>query len=160
MTTNTSEYGFEETIENFLIEKTGYIQRNPENYDKVQCADKELVLEFIKNTQKKTWEEHCKQHGDLAEDKFFKRLEEEIKELGTLEVHRKGIKDFGSYFKLAYFKPSSNLNPEAEEKFQANIFSCIRQVKYSVKNENSIDMVIFLNGLPIFLTLNKFASRL
>ncbi|NMA84439.1 MAG: type I restriction endonuclease subunit R, partial [Epulopiscium sp.] len=35
------------------------------------------------------------------------------------------------------------------DKYNANILTCTRQFKYSTENENSIDMVLSLNGIPI-----------
>lgn len=150
MTTNTREIGFEEFIENYLIDKNKYIKRLPSVYDKTLCMDKELVLQFIKKSQEESWDKLAEQHGEYLEDKFFKRLDEEIKSQGILEVLRKGIVDHGVKFDLAYFKPETKLNEENQELYDSNIFSVMRQVKYSEKNENSIDMVLFLNGLPIF----------
>ncbi len=150
MPTNTREIGFEAYIETFLIDQNGYEKRKPENYDKALCVDREVTLRFIKATQPKEWELMAEHHGSFAEDKFFKRLNEEIKARGLLDVMRTGLKDNGSSFSLAYFKPVTSINAETQELYEGNIFSVMRQVKYSTRNENSIDMVIFLNGLPIF----------
>lgn len=150
MTTNTREIGFEEFIENYLIDKNKYIKRLPSVYDKTLCVDKELILQFIQKSQKESWDKLVEQHGEYLEEKFFKRLDEEIKSQGILEVLRKGIVDHGVKFDLAYFRPETKLNEENQELYDSNIFSVMRQVKYSEKNENSIDMVLFLNGLPIF----------
>ena len=68
---------------------------------------------------------------------------------GTLDVLRKGFKDRGAKFHLAYFKPASGMNPEHQQLYQGNRFSVVRQLKYSQKNENSIDLALLLNGLPI-----------
>jgi len=65
-------------------------------------------------------------------------------------VLRDGIKDTGCKFRLAYFRPSSGLNPELQQRYEANLFSVVRQLHYSEKNENSLDIVLFLNGIPIF----------
>jgi len=61
----------------------------------------------------------------------------------------KGFKTRGCHFKMAYFKPASGMNPEAQVFYYQNHFSIVRQLKYSKKNENSLDMGIFLNGIPI-----------
>lgn len=150
MTTNTKEIGFEEFIESYLIDKNGYVQRAASNYDKGLCLDKEKVLNFIKQTQDKEWKKLVELHGEDAIEKFLNRLDEEIGARGALDVLRKGINDHGISFDLAFFKPPTKLNPEVLQKYNANIFSVIRQLKYSENNENSIDMVLFLNGLPIF----------
>ena len=41
------------------------------------------------------------------------------------------------------------MNPEHQKLYKGNRFTVVRQLKYSKKNENSIDMVLFLNGIPI-----------
>ena len=63
---------------------------------------------------------------------------------------RNGIKDSGCKFRLAYFRPASGLNEETRRLHAANLFAVVRQVRYSEKNENSLDLVLFLNGIPIF----------
>jgi type I restriction enzyme R subunit len=65
-------------------------------------------------------------------------------------VLRNGFKDSGCKFRLAYFRPASGLNEETQRLHAANVFSVVRQVRYSEKNDNSLDVVLFLNGLPIF----------
>ena len=82
--------------------------------------------------------------------RFLRRLDEEITSQGLLKVLRNGVKDRGVTIKLAYPEPQTDLNPKAREDFDANILSVVRQLKYSEHNGNSIDLVIFINGLPIF----------
>jgi type I restriction enzyme R subunit len=65
-------------------------------------------------------------------------------------VLRQGVKDSGCKFQLAYFRPASGLNPETEQLYHGNQFSIIRQLHYSDKHEKSLDLALFLNGLPIF----------
>ena len=80
----------------------------------------------------------------------MQRLASELRTRGTLHVLRKGIKANGCRFQLAYFVPSSGLNYELLNLYAANIFSEVRQLHYSERNQNSLDLVLFLNGLPIF----------
>jgi len=80
----------------------------------------------------------------------LQRLASELRARGTLHVLRKGIKANGCRFQLAYFVPSSGLNYELLNLYAANIFSEVRQLHYSERNKNSLDLVLFLNGLPIF----------
>jgi type I restriction enzyme R subunit len=68
---------------------------------------------------------------------------------GMIEVLRHGIVDLGVTVRLCYFKPGSGMNQTAMAQYDKNILQVTRQVKYSLANENSIDTVIFLNGLPI-----------
>ena len=146
---DTSEKDFETTIISHLVE-SGYRERTASDYDKSLCLDPELVIDFIRATQIKTWEKLKEQYGSHVKERFVKRLVNEIKAKGTLHVLRKGIDDVGCHFELAYFKPETNLNEEHRRLYNGNIFSVVRQLKYSEKNENSLDLAVFLNGLPVF----------
>jgi len=128
----------------------GYNKRAPEAYDKTLCLIPKDVLDFILITQPKEWEKLKSQTPNETETHFLNRLAAEIKKYGTLHVLRNGFKSLGIKFDLAYFPPVSALNPDIQRLYQGNIFSIVRQLKYSEKNQNSLDTVIFLNGLPIF----------
>lgn len=148
--TNTRESGFEQFIEQYLINTHGYISRNPSDYQQTECMDTKLTWEFVSKTQPQEVAKLEEQYGSECVMKFFERLDEEIQERGVLSVLREGITDRGARIQLAYFKPETIKNPETQAAYDANVLSVIRQVKYSAMNENSIDMVIFVNGLPIF----------
>ena len=142
------EKDFEEHIEENLL-NSGYHKLLPENYDKDLCLITEEVLQFIKSSQPKEYEKLERQYGSDTENKLCYRLSREITRKGTLQILRKGIKDRGAKFYLAYFKPSSGMNPEHQRLYSENRFSVVRQLKYSKRNENSLDITIFLNGIPI-----------
>ena len=146
-----SEKNFEATIEGHLLSKEGgYHKRRPEDYHRALCLDTDTVLDFIYATQPKEWEKLKQQHGADVKPRFLQRLTSEIAKRGTLDVLRKGIKDSGCKFQLAYFRPATGLNEATQKLYEANQFSVIRQLRFSEKGEASIDMVLFLNGLPIF----------
>jgi len=144
-----TEKNFEAAIENALISQ-GYRRRRPEDFDRTLYLDPEAVLDFIYATQPKEWEKLKKQHGAEVKERFLQRLSKEVARRGTLDVMRKGIKDSGCTFKMAYFRPVSGLNPELQKLYQANQFTLIRQLRFSEKTEQSLDLGLFLNGLPIF----------
>ena len=148
MAVNYKEIDFEEHIEAHLL-KSGYHQRTPEEYDKSLCLIPVEVVGFIQATQPKEFEKLEKQYGADTAQKLIERVAREVGKYGVLDVLRKGITDRGAKFKLAYFKPSSGMNPEHQTLYQGNRFSVVRQLKYSTRNENAIDMALFLNGLPI-----------
>ena len=159
--TNTKEKGFEEFIEQELAELHKYRVRSNSSYDKNLCMDTELVLEFIQNTQNEAWKKIVEQYGGEAQAKFLARIDDELLSRGLLSVLRDGVTDRGVRFRLAYFKPENDKNPETLADYAGNILSVMRQVKYSAKNENSLDMVIFVNGLPVFTVelKNQFTGQ-
>ena len=145
MSTDTSEKGLETIIEKHLVEVCGFRQSYSADYDRDLCINKRLLFEFIKQTQPIAFDTIVKR----GEDKFIKRLAEQIKAKGIIEILRKGIKDLDLQINLYYKNPVSDLNQKAQENYQANIFSVTRQLFYSLSNSNSLDMVLFINGLPI-----------
>ncbi|AEK19513.1 type I restriction-modification enzyme, subunit R [Methanococcus maripaludis X1] len=149
MNSNTSEKDFQEHILNHLG-NTGYVLRNKKDYHKSCFLDIELVLKFIKNTQNNEWEKYKRIYGEDAEKKFLLRLKSEIQTKKTINVLRNGFKDVGCNFKLFYQKPNNNKNPDHFKLFEKNIFSVIDELEYQNKeNGNRLDLVIFINGIPI-----------
>lgn len=142
------EQDFEEHIEQHLLE-LDYRKGHPHDYDKDLCLIADEVIAFIKDTQLKEYEKLEKQYGADTDKKLCQRLSNEIHRHGSLHILRKGIKDRGCKFRLAFFKPTSGMNLEHLELYSKNRFTVVRQFIYSKKSSNEIDMVIFLNGLPI-----------
>jgi type I restriction enzyme R subunit len=145
MSTDTSEKGLESIIENYLIDNSNYRLSYSADYDRDLCINKRLLLEFIKQTQPNTYDIILKR----GEDKFIKRLSDQIKAKGIIDILRKGVKDLDTLVHLYFKNPTSDLNQKAQENYQANIFSITRQLYYSLSNNNSLDIVLFINGLPI-----------
>jgi len=147
---NYLEQDFEEHIEEHLV-SSGYSSSDPSIYDKTLCLIPTQLIGFIQETQPKTLEKLELQYGSETENKLIKRVSSEIENRGVIDVLRNGVKDRGCDFKLVYFQPKSGLNPEHKDLYKQNRFTVIRQLKYSLRNENSIDMAIFINGIPIVM---------
>jgi len=147
---NYLEQDFEEHIEEHLT-SSGYSSLDLTTYDKTLCLMPTQVMGFIQETQPKTLQKLELQYGTETENKLIKRVSSEIEKRGVIDVLRNGVKDRGCYFHLVYFEPKSGLNPEHKDLYKENRFTVIRQLKYSLKNENSVDMGIFINGIPIMM---------
>ena len=145
---NYLEQDFEEHIEEHLL-KSDYHRRLPSEYDKETCLIPTEVIQFIQTSQTKEYEKLQSHLGSETDKKILYRLSNEVTKFGALHILRKGFKTRGSHFRMAYFKPASGMNPETQFLYHQNRFSIVRQLKYSTRNENSIDVVIFLNGIPI-----------
>jgi type I restriction enzyme R subunit len=140
----------QETLSPYGDAPGGYRRRRPEDYDRALCLLPRDAVDFALATQPKEWKKLEQHHGTAAREQFLKRLASEIERRGALDVLRNGIKDSGCKFRLAYFRPASGLNEETRRLHAANLFSAVRQLRYSAKNEKSLDLVLFLNGIPIF----------
>ena len=150
-TTNTKENGFEKHIVDYLVDSNKYVERANTNYDTINCIDEDLLFQFLEETQAKSLEKLKRYHKDLYKQKIVKRLTDQIKQKGVIEVLRKGIVDgfTDTKLRLFYDKPVSHYNQKANDLYQANIFSAMRQVYFSPQNNKSLDIVTFINGLPI-----------
>jgi len=142
------EKRFETYIEQ-SFNNQGYKSIPYTEYDKTLCLIPSEFISFIKDSQPKEYEKLQIQYGFETDIKVCKRLTEEIGRRGVIDVLRNGIKDRGSNISLVYFEPNSGLNLEHGELYKKNRYSLIRQFRYSLKNENSIDMVLSLNGIPL-----------
>jgi type I restriction enzyme R subunit len=142
---------FEEHIVACLTSGLGYIERNcPSHYNVGLAMDTELLFQFLRNTQPDAWKILEDHYSVQAESEVLKRLEKALKDNPTHVVLRNGIKLVPNIqFSLCYFKPASNLNPDLTRLYEANILSVMRQVTYSAKNKNAIDLVTFVNGIPV-----------
>ncbi len=128
----------------------GYYKRTSDDYDRGLCLIPSDLLDFIKATQPQEWASYKKVNGSDAEKKLLKAVHKKVDRKGTVYLLRNGLKDSGCRFKLVYFRPKTGLNPEHQKKYKANYFSAIRQLYYSEETEQSLDLGIFLNGLPVF----------
>ncbi len=120
-------------------------------YDRARALFPEDVLAWVQATQPKAWDAIAKNHGSHATETLLTRLRDQIDQRGTLDVLRHGIEMLGLREKLALaqFKPALAINPEILARYAANRLRVVRQVRYSLHNENSIDLVLFLNGVPV-----------
>ena len=145
------EQVFEAHIVACLTGEQGYIERTcAPNYDVAHALDTELLFRFLKTTQPDAWQTLEDHYSAQAEAEVLKRLEQALKQNPTHVVLREGIKLVPNIrFALCFFKPASNLNPDLTRLYEANILSVMRQVTYSAKNKNAIDLVTFVNGIPV-----------
>lgn len=143
-----TEKKFEEHIEDHL-RSVGYTSTHFSEYDRTLCLIKDQVIDFIRTTQPEQWGRLTEIYDLDTENKILSRISSEISKRGIIDVLRNPVVDRGVYLNLCYFEPKSDLNPDHLELYQSNRFTVVRQLHYSTKNENSIDMSLFLNGLPI-----------
>lgn len=156
-----NERQFETDIESFLIsDKGGWEKATDAGYrsgfqygDDVltenYALDIETLCTFVKNTQPIAWalfEKRCKSD---PKKKFYKAFQNAVDMDGLVNVLRHGFKHRGQEFKVIYFKPETKLNQLSLTHYKENICQCIRQWHYSPKNNNSVDMMLSVNGIPL-----------
>ncbi len=146
-----TEHAFETAIEHSLTTTGGYRTGNRDAFELGRGIFAQDVLAFIKRSQPSEWEYLESIQKDSAEttliDALCQALDSDHE--GCLAVLRHGFKCFGKLFRIAYFAPASRMNPETQALYHANDLSVIRQLRYSPKHNNTLDVTLALNGIPV-----------
>lgn len=145
-----SEAGFEEHIEEYLLSH-GYLKGDPGNFNKEFAMDTAMLFNFLEASQPNEMKRLKAIYKDQFRFRIVSRLDAELRSRNLIDVLRHGIKDYGVKLDLAYFKPATSMNKETIGSYNKNRISVIRQLRYSSKNENSVDLTIFVNGLPVIV---------
>ena len=153
------EGGFEDAITKHLVEHGGYAackrgvgQSGPADFDAVRGIDTAELFAFIGATQGQVWSDLIKHHGgnpDVAQRQFVQRLALQIDDRGTLDVLRHGVMDGPVLVRLAFFKPAHGLTPELVQRYEANRLTVTRQLAYDPASNKTLDLCLFVNGLPV-----------
>lgn len=146
----TKEKNFEADIEAFFISPAGGYTKGNTAYDPACGLFKDTFIAFIKNTQPKAWKKFEFAYANNTEKKFISFFNDAVERDGILKVMRKGFKCGGIDFKACHFKPESTLNEDDITLYNGNVWHCYRQWFFSAKNNKSVDMVLVLNGIPLF----------
>ena len=128
-----------------------YNEGDAADYDRARALFPADVLAWVQTAQPQAWETLTKNHGAKAAETLLNRLRDQLDQRGTLDVLRHGIELLGlkAPLKLAEFKPALTINPDILARHAANRLRVVRQLRYSLHNENSLDFGLFLNGLPV-----------
>ena len=146
---DVKEKRFEQDIEEYLTTEGGYQKGKPKSFDREKALDVGTFVSFIRTSQPKAWERFEKIYGADSEQQIVERFCREVKMVGLLKVLRQGFTDRGIKFRAMFWKPETSINETTQAQYAANILHCTRQLHYSLHNENSIDMVLFVNGIPV-----------
>ena len=120
-------------------------------YDRARALFPDDVVAWVRATQPEAWAALEKGHGGQAAELLLDRLRAQLEARGTLDVLHAGIELLGVRrpITLVQFKPAFGLNPELLERYAQNRLRVVRQVRYSLQGESSLDLALFLNGLPV-----------
>jgi type I restriction enzyme R subunit len=146
------EINFETQICDYLAEHGWmYSLNDAVSFDRTQSLFPPDVFAWVQTTQPTAWQALEKNHGAQASEVLLNRLRDSINQRGTLDVLRHGIELLGlrKALALAQFKPALAINPDILKKYAANRLRVVRQLRYSLHNENAIDLGLFLNGIPV-----------
>lgn len=145
--TDTSERGLETIVVESLRDESHYLVGTSGDYDKALALDLPKLWAFLFATQQATVD-MLRLEVPSERQKFLERLRAEVTKRGVVDVLRQGIKHGPASVALYYATPTAG-NAEVAKLHQQNVFSVTRQLFYSSQHHNSVDVVLFLNGLPL-----------
>jgi type I restriction enzyme R subunit len=128
-----------------------YEEGSADAYDRQLALYPPDLIAWVQEAQPEAWEVLQKNHGSKASATLLERVRRQLDQVGTLDLLRHGVEMLGlpKALKLAEFKPAFGLNPAILARYNANRLRVVRQVRYSTRNENSLDLVLFVNGIPV-----------
>ena len=146
----TTEKRFEEDIESFLLTEQGGYTKTTDTYDPTVGLYTNTLISFVQATQPKEWTRFVNTCNSDPVRKFCVAFNNACDTDGLIAVLRHGFKHRGITFRVCYFKPESHLNKTATALYEQNVCNVVRQWHYSADNNKSVDMVLALNGIPVF----------
>ena len=123
--------------------------QDAKSYSRELAVFPDDLLAFVQETQPVEWAKFKKWHNGKSEEMFVKRVAKQLDTHGTLHVLRHGFKDVDAKFFLCQFRPAHKKNKQLLANLDKNRMTVVRQLHYSLHNEKSIDLVLFVNGLPV-----------
>ena len=144
---STSEAAFETVIETHLL-ANGYVSVAADGFDRERAIFPATALEFIRETQPKEWAGLEALLGERTGEQVLSDLCKWMDAHGSLAALRHGFKCYGRTLRIAFFKSAHELNPELEARYAANRVGITRQLRFSPRSEQSLDVVLSLNGVP------------
>ncbi|MDP3089350.1 MAG: type I restriction endonuclease [Nitrospira sp.] len=150
-----TEDRLEDAIIDQLTTRGGYIfvdyreGEAKDRFDKMRALDPVLVLNFIQATQEKMWDNLKAIHKAETEKVVLDHLVKELDTKGMVKVLRQGFKCYGKLLRVAVFAPNNRMNPDTLTIYGKNQLSVTRQLYYGTEHSKSLDLALFLNGLPI-----------
>ncbi|NUQ24927.1 MAG: type I restriction endonuclease subunit R [Saprospiraceae bacterium] len=148
MIKSSTESAFETVIETYLLEN-GYKAIDKNGYDKTRAIFPQVALDFIRTTQPKEWAKLEALHGEHTSTQILGDLCKWMDTYGSLTTLRHGFKCYGRTLYIAYFKAAHTMNPELEANYALNCLGITRQLQFSTRSNQSLDLTISLNGIPI-----------
>lgn len=168
MSAQTKEKNLEQDIESFLCSPAGGFLKCDDKHSLLyvedgtyqmvgggymehrdRALDATTLVNFIQTTQPKAWERFERMCNSDSTAKFAKVFNDAVDRLGMVAVLKHGFKHRGIPFKAVFFKPESGLNESAADRYAKNVCRCIRQFHFAETGNQTIDMVLDVNGIPL-----------
>ncbi|MGI8523326.1 MAG: type I restriction endonuclease subunit R [Nocardioides sp.] len=127
-----------------------WISGDPRGYDAELGLYTEDLVAFVQATQGRRWGQLASMYAtpDQAAQGLARRVAKELDRRTAVGVLRGGFEDRGKAFRACYFRPAHGADATALELYEANVLRVVRQVRFDPTSGESVDLVLFVNGVP------------
>lgn len=145
-----TEKAFEQLIVGEMIGAGGWEAGDPADYDAESGLYPDDAIAFVIDTQQQNWDRLMKLCGSEAASRseLLKRLAGQLDRRGSVHVLRNGLSERGVAFSMCQLRPAHSIDPDTEARYEANRLRVVRQVRFDPKSGDSVDLVLFVNGIP------------
>lgn len=140
-------------LEDYIVRQLvarGWLEGTTSGYDQNYALYPEDLTAWIQTTQPKQWEKLVAGNGARTTDVLMERLAQALEREGTVNVLRRGFRIAGAgEIALGEAEPEDERDPAAWQRYRAQRLRVVRQLKYRPGHNLAIDLVLFVNGLPL-----------
>ena len=143
----------EKHFESYVVSKLeaqGWKVGNTLQYDTERAMYADDLIAWLEATQSEKWVKLCKDNGERARDVLMDRLAKALETHGTVQVLRQGFSIAGcGHIDLSEAAPEDKRNADVLKRYAANILRVVPQLEYHPTRKLAIDLVLFINGIPV-----------
>ena len=143
----------EKYFEQYVVSKLqeqGWQVGDTLHYDTERAIYPDDLIAWLEATQPEKWEKLCKDNGDRARNVLMDRLAKALEKNGTMHVLRQGFSIAGcGHIDISEAAPEDMRNADVLKRYAANILRVVPQLQYHPARKLAIDLVFFINGLPV-----------
>ncbi|MEG6586846.1 type I restriction endonuclease subunit R [Dendrosporobacter sp. 1207_IL3150] len=134
------------------LQAAGWLVGRSSGYDQASGLYSEDVIGWLQDSQAETWDKLERINGSCTVKAVLERLVKtlESKEGGTVNVLRRGFSIAGGgNLSMSQAKPEDERNETVIHRYAANRLRVVPQLRYSLDKADEIDLVLFINGIPV-----------
>ena len=144
----------EKHFESYIVSKLeaqGWKVGETAKYDTERALYADDLIAWLEaSSQGEKWAKLKKDNGDRALEVLMDRLAKALETHGTVQVLRQGFSIAGcGHIDLTEAAPEDKRNADVLKRYAANILRVVPQLQYHPSRKLAIDLVLFINGIPV-----------
>lgn len=144
----------EKHFQNYIVSKLvaqGWKLGETKYYDTERALYPQDLATWIQlSGQSDKWEKLERLNGEKTLEVLMDRLATALEKQGAVQVLRQGFSIAGcGLIELTETAPEDMRNEEVIKRYKANILRVVPELKYHPAREFAIDLVFFINGIPV-----------